>query len=125
METHGLAAKMIAKMPKIARNCESSAKRARSWKRRIQPRNTYRPSCFPLLGDDALKNGSRARTRKELWTKYQFASHSFKASHFHVCDRLPGLKGQEESVWIAFREYISLNPCVLEHRWPQFTDLAV
>ena len=27
METHGLAAKMIAKMPKIAGNCESSAKK--------------------------------------------------------------------------------------------------
>jgi hypothetical protein len=35
----------------------------------LQPRNTYRPSCFPLLGDDALKNGSKTGNLEELWAK--------------------------------------------------------
>jgi hypothetical protein len=37
--------------------------------RKVRQGNTYRPSCFPLLGDDALKNGSRTRNLKELWAK--------------------------------------------------------
>jgi hypothetical protein len=33
------------------------------------PRNTYSPSCFPLLGDGASQNGSKMENPEESWAK--------------------------------------------------------
>src|SRR5208282_3589998 len=49
-----------------SRRRHGEPKRARSWKRRIGPRNTFSPSCFPLLGgrtaciDSFLKRNAHA-----------------------------------------------------------------
>ena len=45
METHGLAAKMIAKMPKIARNCESSVSQ-------LDVARIFRLDHFPAKNSD-------------------------------------------------------------------------
>jgi len=49
----------------ISRRCHGGSKRARSWKRRTQPRKTYRPSGSPLLGEIANFRCQSTKRRPE------------------------------------------------------------